>query len=366
MNLKNSIHTSLSKGNRIPVAVLGATGMVGQVFMWMLENHPRFRVTAICAGKSRNGKTYRESTKWQLPVPFPESLGEMSLQNLKAVAAAPPAIVFSALPAEIAGEIEPELAGYGAAVFSNASAMRGKENVPILIPEVNPDDLNRIDHQPWGNNGFVVTNANCATTGPAVALAPLRKFGIREVFVSTYQSVSGAGYPGIPYMDISGNVVPFIENEEEKIQRELTAILHLDIPIFPFCVRVPVRFGHLETVWLDLKETVDVDDIREAWGQFRSPTGLPSLPDSPVQYLAVPNQPQPALSFTGTPPGMTVFSGGLKKQGNRIGFTLLVNNIVKGAAGGSIANAELFVRQAEKRLRKDRESDRTHRRGSRH
>ncbi len=345
MKLKNSISSLCSEGNRIPVAVLGATGMVGQVFMWMLEKHPWFRVTAISAGKSRNGKAYRESVNWQLPVPFPESLGGMSLKNLKEVAAALPAIVFSAVPTEIAGEIEPELAESGAAVFSNASAMRGKENVPILIPEVNPDDLNLIDHQSRGNNGFIVTNANCATTGLATALAPLRKFGIREVFVSTYQSVSGAGYPGISYMDISGNIIPFIENEEEKIQRELAAILHLDIPVFPFCVRVPVHFGHLETVWLELKETVNVDDIREAWSGFRAPAGLFSLPDKPVQYLAAPNQPQPALSFTGTPPGMTVFTGGLKKQGNRIGFTLLVNNIVKGAAGGSIANAELFLRQ---------------------
>lgn len=343
MNLKNSIRTALSKGNRIPVAVLGATGMVGQVFMWMLEKHPWFHVAAITAGDSRSGKTYRESTKWQIPVPFPESLENLPFSTVGQLVDAPPSIVFSALPTEIAGKVKPELAKCGVAVFSNASAMRGKGNVPILIPEVNQDGLSLIDRQQWGNGGFIVTNANCATTGLATALAPLRKFGIRDVFVSTYQSVSGAGYPGIPYMDISGNVIPFIENEETKIQQELGVILHLDIPIFPFCVRVPVRFGHLETVWLDFEKTVSPHDIRESWAQFCSPAGCPSLPGTPVLYLSDPGQPRPVLSFTGSPPGMTVFTGGLKKQGNRIGFTLLVNNIVKGAAGGSIANAELFL-----------------------
>ncbi|MCK5879919.1 MAG: aspartate-semialdehyde dehydrogenase [Holophagae bacterium] len=343
MKLKKIIHTTLSGGNRIPVAILGATGMVGQVFMWMLEKHPWFQVMTITAGNSRNGKTYGESTKWQLPVPFPESLKNLPFSTLEQVVDSPPSVVFSALPTEIAGKVEPQLAAAGVAVFSNASAMRGKGNVPILIPEVNPDDLGLIDHQEWKSGGFVVTNANCATTGLAAALAPLCKFGIRDVFVSTYQSVSGAGYPGIPYMDIYGNVVPFIENEEEKIRKELGAILHLDIPVFPFCVRVPVRFGHLETVWLDFEKTVSLNDIRESWTHFRCPVSLPSLPDTPILYLSDRDQPQPVLSFTGSPPGMTVFTGGLKKQGNRIGFTLLVNNIVKGAAGGSIANAELFV-----------------------
>jgi aspartate-semialdehyde dehydrogenase len=343
MKLKNSISNLFSQGERIPVAVLGATGMVGQAFMWMLEKHPWFKVVAITAGDSRNGQRYRESTKWQLPVPFPESLGELPFNSLNEVADAPPPVVFSALPTEIAGEIEPKLARSGAAVFSNASAMRGRKNVPILIPEANPEDLNRIDRQEWRSGGFIVTNANCATTGLAVALAPLREFGIREVFVSTYQSVSGAGYPGIPSMDISGNVIPFIENEEEKIQRELVAILHLDIPVFPSCARVPVKFGHLETVWLELEKPVTMEDILSAWAKFSPPADLPSLPSAPVLYLSAPDQPQPVLSFTGTPPGMTVFTGGLKKQGNRIGFTLLVNNIVRGAAGGSIANAELFV-----------------------
>jgi len=316
---------------------------VGQTFMWMLEKHPWFQVVAITAGDSRNGQCYHESIKWQLPVPFPESLGALPFCSLNELADAPPPVVFSALPTGIAGQIEPQLARSGAAVFSNASAMRGRENVPILIPEANPEDLNQIDRQEWGNSGFIVTNANCATTGLAVALAPLREFGIRDVFVSTYQSVSGAGYPGISSMDILGNVIPFIENEGEKIQRELAAILHLDIPVFPSCVRVPVRFGHLETVWLELEKCVTVEDILSAWAEFRPPADLPSLPSTPVSYLSAPDQPQPVLSFTGTPPGMVVFTGGLKKKGNRIGFTLLVNNIVRGAAGGSIANAELFL-----------------------
>ncbi len=343
MKLNNSISIGPSKGERISVAVLGSTGMVGQVFMWMLEKHPWFNVVAVSAGDNRNGQCYLESTKWQLPVPFPESLGALPFRSLNELADAPPPIVFSALPAGIAGEVEPKLAKAGAAVFSNASAMRGRENVPILIPEANPEDLSWIDLQQWGKGGFIVTNANCATTGLALALAPLREFGIRDVFVSTYQSVSGAGYPGISSMDICGNLIPFIENEEEKIRRELAAILHLNIAVFPSCVRVPVKFGHLETVWIELEDHVTIPDIQESWAEFRPPADLPSLPSTPVSYLSAPDQPQPALSFTGTPPGMTVFTGGLKKQGNRISFTLLVNNIVRGAAGGSIVNAELYV-----------------------
>ena len=204
MNQKTAIPADFSTESCLPVAVLGATGMVGQVFMWMLEKHPWFRVAAITAGDGRKGHCYLESTKWQLPVPFPESLGDLSFCTLTELATAPAPIVFSALPAEIAGAIEPQLAEAGAAVFSNASAMRGKENVPILIPEANPEDLDLIDRQQWENGGFIVTNANCATTGLALALAPLRRFGIRDVFVSTYQSVSGAGYPGISAMDIFG------------------------------------------------------------------------------------------------------------------------------------------------------------------
>ncbi len=350
MKMNNSIRSFNSKGERIPVTVLGATGMVGQVFMWMLETHPSFKVVSITAGDSRKGKSYREATRWQLPVPFPETYGRMPFSTLNDVLAAPTPIVFSALPAEIALKIEPMLAESGAAVFSNASAMRGKENVPILIPEANPGDLGRIKKQQWGSGGFIVTNANCATTGLAVALSPLRKFGIKDVFVSTCQSVSGAGYPGISHMDIAGNLIPFIENEEEKIKGELSAILHLNVPIFPSCVRVPVRFGHLETVWAKLGENVSTTDIRESWEKFKPPAHLPSLPETPVSYLSDPAQPQPALSFAGTPPGMAVFTGGLKKQGNRIGFILLVNNIVRGAAGGSIANAELFLEGWDRHL----------------
>ncbi len=344
MKVKNSIYTVNREENRIPVAVLGATGMVGQVFMWMLENHPWFQVVSITAGKSRRGQSYRESTKWQLPVPFPESYKDLSFSTVDDVLAAPTPIVFSALPAEIAGDIETQLAKKGTAVFSNTSAMRGKENVPILIPEANPEDLNDIYRQKWGTDGFIVTNANCATTGLAIVLAPLRRFGIKDIFVSTYQSLSGAGYPGISAMDISGNVIPFIENEEEKIKRELSLLLHLDIPVYPSCVRVPVKFGHLETVWIELEKNTELANIQKAWADFKFPKGLPSLPESPVLYLPGQAEPQPAQSFTGTPPGMTVLTGGLKKQGKRIGFTLLVNNIVRGAAGGSIANGELFLK----------------------
>ncbi|MCP4215708.1 MAG: aspartate-semialdehyde dehydrogenase [bacterium] len=332
---------------KINVAVLGATGVVGQVFIHLLADHPWFRPAVVCGSDSRQGKLYGKSVRWNLPVPLPEYAQELVLQkhdthelrknNIK--------IVFSALPADVAKEVEPGLRENGFHVFSNAGALRYEADVPILIPEVNPDSLSLIEEQGYPQKGFVVTNANCSTTGLAAALGPLTPLGLKEVFVSTYQSVSGAGYPGLPAMDILGNSVPHIPKEEEKMITELQKILQLDIAVYPHCVRVPVLYGHQETVWLTFNDEVKKESVLEAWRHFRCVPGLPTLPESPVVYCEAQDQPQPGMSFWGNPPGMQVFVGRLREVGGRIGFTLVVNNLVKGAAGGSIANAELFVRR---------------------
>lgn len=338
------------KVNRENVAVLGATGVVGQVFLSMLCNHPWFQLEMICGSDSRTGKNYGEEVRWLLPTPMPESLNNLKCDsiNISLLKQKNIKIVFSALPADKAQTIEPELRDNGFYVFSNASAMRYDENVPILIPEANPESLKSIEAQGFPSGGFVVTNANCSTTGLATALAPIKPFGIKDVFVSTYQSISGAGYPGLSALDIMGNVVPFISKEEEKMQIELKKILSLDVPVYPFCIRIPVLFGHLETVWLTLDTDVETDRIIGAWEEFGRvlPSGpLPSIPSRPVLYDSADTFPQSKMSFWGTPPGMHVFTGRLKKENGKIGFTLLVNNLVKGAAGGSIANAELFCAQ---------------------
>lgn len=330
------------------VAVLGCTGIVGQVFLWLLDQHDWFDIGFISATSSRHDKRYGDEAKWMLPVPLPEKVGTLRIETLNTDVLRERGIqiIFSALPADVAKSVEKELVDEKFYVFSNASAYRYEEDVPVLIPEANGETLGLIEKQGFPAKGFVVTNANCSITGLAVALAPLRQFLIKKVFVSTYQSISGAGYPGLSAMDISGNVIPYIKNEEEKMARELKKILAIEPDVYPHCVRVPTLFGHLETVWLDFEQAVEPADVLNAWQNFTfSEEGFPMLPDRPVIYLEKPEAPQPRDSFLGTPPGMQVFTGGLKKAGRTLGFRLLVNNLVKGAAGGSIQNAGLFLKK---------------------
>jgi aspartate-semialdehyde dehydrogenase len=331
---------------KINVAVLGASGVVGQVFVRTLSHHGWFNLAAVTGSDSKAGKLYSAETQWLLPFPLPETASKMRLENLDmdSLKKRGIRIIFSALPADVAKSIESSLRENGFYVFSNAGALRYEKNVPILIPEVNPDALGCIKNQGFPRKGFVVTNANCSTTGLAVALAPLKQFGIKEVFVSTYQSISGAGYPGLAGLDILDNTIPYIQGEEEKMMVELEKILELGAAVYPHCVRVPVLFGHLETLWLSFEKPVETDDIRGAWQAFECPyPGLPSLPFYPVVYSEEPRFPQSKMSFWGSPSGMQVFTGRLRKEKERVGFSLLVNNLVKGAAGGAIANAELFL-----------------------
>lgn len=343
----------LNGKKRIKTAVLGATGMVGQVFVSLLTDHPFFELTVLASSGARVGKRYGDEVHWTLPAPLPEAAAQATLSplDIDTLEKAGVKIVFSALPADVAQELEPKLRERNFYVFSNASAMRYDPNVPILIPDANPESLQWIEKQGYPESGFVVTNANCTTTGLAVALAPLRIFNIREVFVSTYQSISGAGYPGLSALDIHANTIPYIHKEEEKVIAELKKILSIEPDVYPHCIRVPVPFGHLETVWVTFEKTTTVQDVINAWNAFETDnTNLPSLPRHPVVFSEQNDFPQHRFSFWGNPPGMQVFTGRLRQVKDKIGFSLLVNNIVKGAAGGSIANAELFVSQYGKNL----------------
>lgn len=348
MNNTQSIH----QNNKVKVALLGATGLVGQVFIHLLSQHPFFELAVITGSDSREGKRYGDEVNWNLPFPLAENAKDLQLespdlQQLKKVLTQRNIhIVFSALPADVAKTVEPALRDFGCYIFSNASAMRYDENVPILIPEVNPDALQLIEKQGYPQKGFVVTNANCSTTGLVVALAPLKQFGIQEVFVSTYQSISGAGYPGVPALDIMGDLIPFIRQEEEKMIIEFKKIMELEAAVFPHCIRVPVPFGHLETVWITCNATVTPETIIKAWQEYTQQELVgPTFSRFPVQYIEQESFPRPSMSFWGTPPGSQVFTGRVRQVNGKIGFSLLVNNLVKGAAGGSIQNAELFINQ---------------------
>lgn len=262
-------------------------------------------------------------------------------------------VVFSALPPGIAKKQERILADNGFAVFSNSSAYRYKSDVPILIPEVNSDHIKLIDSQQKAGKGFIITNANCSTTGLAIALKPLLKFNIRNVFVSTYQALSGAGYPGVASLSINSNVIPYINGEEGKIELETKKILgevqnhkiaENSIRIVSSCARVPVRDGHLESVVVKFEKEVDLFSIKKAFNNFPRVKKLPTSPGKPIILRDEIDRPQPWKdAYAGQlnrAKGMSVTIGRLKKQDRWIRFWLVVHNTIRGAAGNSILNAE--------------------------
>jgi aspartate-semialdehyde dehydrogenase len=269
---------------------------------------------------------------------------------------------FSALPSDVAADLEREAARAGVRIFSNASPHRLDEDVPLLVPEVNPDHLALLERQPtFRDGGFVVTNPNCSITGLALALKPLSDaFDIPEVHAATYQALSGAGYPGVPSLDITANVVPFIENEEEKMRREAKKILGRwsdgiapsSIDVWANCVRVAVREGHLEAVSIALVEDVDPAEVARILASFRGEPQrreLPTAPKQPVIVRGEPNRPQPLLdAMAGEPTrarGMAATVGRIRVIGRNLRFFVLSHNTIRGGAGGSILNAELAQRR---------------------
>ena len=298
------------KQPRLRAGVLGATGAVGQRFVHLLADHPWFDLVALAASERSTGKSYAEAASWRLDVPMPAAARGLP------VAAAEPGlecdIVFSALDAAVAGPIEEAFARAGYAVLSNARNHRMEADVPLLVPEVNADHaaLIAVQRKRRGWKGFIVTNPNCSTATLALALAALeRRFGLTSVAVTTLQAVSGAGYPGIPSLDILGNVVPFIAGEEEKIERETRKILGRlsgeAVASHPMTVsaqttRVPVVDGHTAAVFVSLERKVGLDDVRDAFRTFSGPPqelGLPSAPAHPTVLLDEPDRPQPRLDL---------------------------------------------------------------------
>ena len=338
--------------SEIEVGVLGATGVVGQQFVSRLAGHPWFRLTWLAASERSEGKTYKSVAPWRLAASMPAESADRVVEAC--VPGRGPKVVFSGLDASVAGDIEGAFAAAGHIVVSNARNFRMDPLVPLLIPEVNADHLQLLPEQraAKGWSGAIVTNPNCSTVVLAMALAPLRPFGIRSVIVSTMQAVSGAGYPGVPSLDILGNVVPFIGGEEEKMETETQKILGSDGGRTPHAAaisahtnRVPVIDGHTMTVSVAFDSKPSLDDLAHAIRTFAGrpqELKLPTAPQPALILMTEPNRPQPRLDAD-LGGGMDVTIGRLRDcPVMHAKFVALGHNTVRGAAGAAILNAELM------------------------
>lgn len=337
----------------VDVGVLGATGVVGQQFASRLAGHPWFRLRWLAASERSEGQAYAAAAPWRLAEPIPNELATLTVEGCRPGRA--PKVLFSALDASVAGEIERAFADAGHVVVSNARHFRMDPLIPLLIPEVNPDHLSLVHEQQREGRwpGALVTNPNCSTVVLAMALAPLRAFGLRRAVVSTMQAVSGAGYPGVPSLDILGNIVPFIPGEEEKIESETLKILGQDGGRTPHPAlisahtnRVPVLDGHTMTVSVELDDRPSPEQVAEALAAFRGrPQNLrlPSAPIPPILLRPEPDRPQPRLdAHRGG--AMAVSVGRIRAcPVLTTRFVALGHNTVRGAAGAAILNAELMA-----------------------
>ncbi len=347
-------------GLRVPVAVLGATGAVGQTFLRLLARHPWFTVAEVAASERSAGKAYRDAAQW-LDGELPDDVAGLTVLPCDP-AAVRSRVVFSALDSAVAGDVEPAFASAGAMVLSNAKNFRMAEDVPLVIPEVNASHLGLLAVQRsargWPAGGGIVTNANCAAAVATMALAPLYgAFGVTRVFVVTMQAVSGAGYPGVPSLDALGNAIPYIADEEPKLERELNKMLgHFDgraIAAAPFAVsahanRVAVEHGHLACLSVELERPASMDEISAAiaaWTGDPVACGLPSSPERPLVLATRPDRPQSRRDVNAGR-GMTVTVGRLRADPLfHVKYVALGHNTIRGAAGGSILNAEVLMRQ---------------------
>ncbi len=349
---------------RIGVAILGATGTVGQEFIKLLLNHPWFEIRALTASPASAGKPYHKVARWHLEMDIPEELRDMTVlpTDPQALKEEEPevSLVFSALPSEIAKEAEPKFAEAGYVVCSNASAYRMHEDIPLVIPEVNPDHLKLIEVQrkKRGWSGAIVTNPNCTTIVLVLSLKPLvDEFGVRRLFVSTMQAISGAGYEGLPSMAMIDNVIPFIEREEEKVETETLKILGklvgesvvpASIGVSASCNRVHVLHGHTETVFVELEKEASPEEVAEVMDRFTGEPQrleLPTAPKKPIHVRPEANRPQPRFDRDAEG-GMAVVVGRIRKDPileNGIKYVVTGHNLIRGAAGASVLNAELMV-----------------------
>lgn len=336
------------------VGILGATGMVGQRFIQLLEDHPQFEVTAVAASDRSQGKSYSDACTWRLAGEMPSFVTSMKVQ-----APEPPLdcdLVFSSLPGDIARDTEGSFAAAGYPVISNSSAFRMDENVPLLIPEVNHEHLGLLARKQYDSGGYIVTNPNCSTIGLVLALAPLQiRFGVESTIATTLQAISGAGYPGVASLDIIDNVLPYIGGEEEKMETETTKILGTfkddqiiaaPMKVSAQCHRVHVSDGHMVAARVKLKQKASVEDLREAFVSYSAlpqELGLHSAPKSPLLVRDEQDRPQPKVDRDAGN-GMSVTIGRLRED-NVLDyrFVSLSHNTVRGAAGAAILNAELLV-----------------------
>lgn len=344
-------------GKKFRVGILGATGVVGQRFVQLLQNHPQFEITALAASDRSQGKSYEQACSWRLPGEMPESVKQIIVQP-----PAPPLdceFVFSSLPTDVAKQAEEDFARAGYPVISNSSPHRMVPDVPLLIPEVNPEHLELIDAQRTNrdyNRGFIVTNPNCSAIAVVMALAPLHaKFGVTSCIVTTMQALSGAGYPGVASLDATDNVIPFIGGEEEKVEAETRKILgtvsqgeilDADMQVSAQCNRVNVSDGHMASIRVSLSKKASLDEVREALSSFRSvpqDLQLHSAPAKPVIVRSEIDRPQPRLDRDAGN-GMSVTVGRIMPDSVfDFRFMALGHNTIRGAAGAAILNAELLV-----------------------
>jgi aspartate-semialdehyde dehydrogenase len=343
----------------VNVGILGATGMVGQRFIELLGDHPDFEITALTASKRSAGKKYEDAVTWYLDSKIPEVARDIIVVDTDPAEVKDVDIVFSALPAGIALNVEPKFAETGMKVASNAAAMRMEPDVPLVIPEVNPEHLELLEVQQKnrGWDGFIVTNPNCSTIALTMTLKPLYdEFDIERVYVSTMQAVSGAGYDGVPSMAIVDNLVPFIGEEEEKMETETLELLGdledgvlspATFGVSASCHRVAVLDGHTEAVFIEMADDFQVEEVEESFQEFR---GLPqkldlfSAPATPIVVREEDNRPQPRMDRNAER-GMAVSVGRIRKDeafGNSLKYVLVGHNTIRGAAGASILNAELI------------------------
>jgi aspartate-semialdehyde dehydrogenase len=349
--------------SKLPVGILGATGTVGQRFIELLQDHPLFYIKAIGASSRSAGKSFSEACNWKMTTPIPENISKMAITLCESKYFQDCRVIFSGLDASVAGQVELEFMENEFCVFSNAKNHRMNPLVPLIVPTVNPEHFDLIEQQRKHyklNKGFIVTNANCSSTGLVAALKPLQQaFGnIRRVVVVTMQAISGAGYPGVPSLDILGNVVPFIPGEESKMEEEAHKILGTlnkdrseilnvqDMRISASCNRVPVIEGHTESVFVEFekKPAPSIDEIKKAFKNYTSQAqtlNCYSAPKNCVMVMSQPDRPQPRLDCL-LDNGSAVLVGGLRECNIfDVKFTLLVHNTILGAAGSSIMNAEI-------------------------
>lgn len=340
--------------DKIPVAILGATGCVGQKFVQMLDKHPWFQIAALCASERSVGRPYGAAVNWLMSTPLPPHIAQMTVQACSPTV--PGKIVFSGLDSSVAGAIETEFAQAGYAVISNSSNHRMDGDVPLVIGEVNHDHLALVKNQKF-SGGVLVTNPNCSAIGLTLALKPLfDRFGVEGVHVTTLQSISGAGYPGVASLDILDNVIPFIQGEEKKVEEEPLKILgkisnnqieYASFPISAQCNRVAVTEGHMACISIKLRQKASAKEIIDAWTQFRSlpqEMQLPTAPFQPIHYFEQAHYPQPKLHRS-LDKEMAVSIGQLRPCSLLdYKFTILSHNTMRGAVGSALLNAELLVR----------------------